>query len=40
VWTINLIRTDNPDWRDLAEEWYRSMSKQEIDNWLERTAEK
>src|SRR5690349_16684214 len=22
VWKINLIRTDNPDWKDLAADWY------------------
>jgi putative endonuclease len=22
VWKINLIRTDNPDWLDLAADWY------------------
>jgi hypothetical protein len=22
AWKINLIRTDNPDWKDLATDWY------------------
>jgi len=22
TWKINLIRTNNPDWKDLAAEWY------------------
>ena len=26
-WKINLIRTDNPDWKDLAANWYPGCSK-------------
>jgi putative endonuclease len=27
TWKINLIRTDNPDWNDLAANWYSEMPK-------------
>ena len=39
VWKINLIRTDNPDWKDLADSWYpKQMTKDEIENWVARTS--
>lgn len=39
VWKINLIRTDNPDWNDLAAHWYpKAMTAAEIDNWLAKIA--
>jgi putative endonuclease len=39
VWKINLIRTDNPDWNDLAADWYPKMPTQkEIENWVARTS--
>jgi putative endonuclease len=39
TWKINLIRTDNPDWNDLASDWYPlTMTKLDIDRWLARTA--
>jgi putative endonuclease len=35
VWKVNLIRTGNPDWKDLAEDWYpRQMTSEEIEAWL------
>jgi len=38
VWKINLIRTDNPDWCDLAADWYPAMpTSVETENWLTRT---
>jgi putative endonuclease len=36
VWKINLIRTDNPDWKDLAVDWHSEMSAQDIENWITR----
>ena len=37
VWKINLIRTDNPDWRDLAEGWYPKMpTPEDIEKWAAR----
>lgn len=39
VWKVNLIRTDNPDWADLAADWYpTTMTQAEIDGWLARIA--
>lgn len=38
AWKINLIRTDNPDWKDLAVTWYPKMpTPEEIEIWLART---
>ena len=32
---ITLIRTNNPDWKDLAEDWYpKLMTPAEIETWL------
>ncbi len=40
VWKINLIRTDNPDWADLAASWYPStMTQADIDLWLARISD-
>jgi putative endonuclease len=39
AWKINLIRTDNPDWNDLATDWYPAMpTTQEIEKWVARTS--
>ena len=39
VWKINLIRTGNPDWADLAASWYpETLTAAEIDSWLSRIA--
>jgi len=39
TWKITLIRTNNPDWNDLAAEWYpKAMSAAEIDAWLAKIA--
>jgi putative endonuclease len=39
AWKINLIRTDNPDWYDLAAEWYPAApTAAEIENWVARTS--
>ncbi|HEY0299861.1 MAG TPA: hypothetical protein VGC36_00900 [Rhizomicrobium sp.] len=39
VWKINLIRTDNPDWKDLAADWYPKMpTPEQIENWVARTS--
>jgi len=39
AWKISLIRTDNPDWKDLAAEWYpQAMTTAEVDAWLARIA--
>jgi putative endonuclease len=39
AWKINLIRTDNPDWNDLAADWYPAMpTAEEIENWITRTS--
>ena len=39
TWKINLIRTSNPDWNDLAAEWYpKAMSAAEVDAWLAKIA--
>jgi putative endonuclease len=39
AWKINLIRTDNPDWKDLAADWYPKMpTPEQIENWVARTS--
>ena len=39
VWKITLIRTSNPDWNDLAGDWYpKLMTPNEIKNWVARTS--
>lgn len=39
AWKINLIRTDNPDWNDLAANWYPDlMTPEEIERWVARTS--
>ncbi len=39
VWKINLIRTGNPDWVDLAATWYPSiMTQADIDHWPARIS--
>jgi putative endonuclease len=38
-WEINLVRTDNPDWIDLAADWYTRMSAEEITAWLADVAQ-
>jgi putative endonuclease len=39
AWKINLTRTDNPDWKDLAEGWYSEIpTVKEIENWVARTS--
>jgi putative endonuclease len=38
AWKITLIRTDNPDWIDLATRWRRTMTAAEIDAWLAKIA--
>jgi putative endonuclease len=39
AWKINLIRTDNPDWRDLAADWYpKVLTAAEIEQWLTRAT--
>ena len=39
TWKINLIRTGNPDWDDLAADWYPSdLTPEEIENWVTRIA--
>ena len=36
-WKINLIRTDNPDWNDLAAAWYPELlTPEEIEKWVAR----
>jgi putative endonuclease len=36
---ITLLRTNNPDWRDLAADWYpKMMTAEEIENWIARTT--
>lgn len=40
AWKITLIRTGNPDWKDLAAQWYpNAMSAAEIDAWLAKIAD-
>jgi putative endonuclease len=40
VWKINLFRTDNPDWNDLAARWYpKRMTAADLDKWLVGIAE-
>ena len=36
VWKINLVRTDNPDWKDLAADWHSGMNALDIENWITR----
>jgi putative endonuclease len=39
AWKINLIRTDNPDWLDLATNWYpERLTPAEVENWVARTS--
>ncbi len=39
AWKINLIRTENPDWNDLAADWYPKMpAAKDIENWIARTS--
>ncbi len=39
AWKINLIRTENPDWKDLAADWYPKMpTPAEVQNWVARTS--
>jgi putative endonuclease len=38
AWKINLIRTDNPDWLDLAGDWYARMGSEDIDRCLSEIA--
>jgi putative endonuclease len=41
VWKVNLIRTDNPDWKDLAEDWYpNQMTSEQVEAWLAGIANK
>ena len=40
AWKINLIRTDNPDWKDLAADWYPpDLTPERIENWVARIAQ-
>jgi putative endonuclease len=40
AWKVNLIRTDNPDWADLATDWYPKMpTPMELENWVARTSQ-
>jgi putative endonuclease len=39
AWKINLIRTDNPDWNDLAADWYLKMpTAEDIEKRVARTS--
>ena len=39
-WKINLIRTDNPDWDDLAADWYPpDLTPELLENWVARIAQ-
>jgi putative endonuclease len=39
TWKITVIRTNSPDWNDLAADWYpKTMNAAEIDIWLARIA--
>src|SRR5439155_25241057 len=38
AWKVNLSRTDNPDWQELASDWYQTMTKEEIGQWLAEAA--
>jgi putative endonuclease len=39
AWKINLIRTGNPDWNDLAADWYPpELTPEDIENWVTRIA--
>ena len=41
AWKVNLIRTANPDWLDLAVDWYPSdLTPGDIENWITRIARK
>jgi putative endonuclease len=38
-WKVNLIRTANPDWIDLAADWYPAMATPtDIENWIARIS--
>jgi putative endonuclease len=40
AWKINLIRTDNPDWNDLAADWYpKQKTPEEIESWIARAGQ-
>jgi putative endonuclease len=40
AWKINLIRTDNPDWTDLAANWYPpDLTPDLIEKWVARIAQ-
>jgi putative endonuclease len=40
AWKINLIRTNNPDWEDLAADWYSPQpTPEEIEKWVARIAQ-
>jgi putative endonuclease len=40
AWKINLIRTDNPDWKDLAADWYPpDLTPELIEKWVARIAQ-
>jgi putative endonuclease len=40
AWKINLIRTGNPDWVDLAADWYPpDLTPVDIENWITRIAQ-
>jgi hypothetical protein len=39
AWKIILIRTDNPDWKDLAADWYPpDLTPELIEKWVARIA--
>ena len=39
AWKINLVRTDNPDWKDLAADWYPpDLTPADVENWVTRIA--
>jgi putative endonuclease len=39
TWKITLVRTDNPDWNDLAAQWYpKAMDAAELNAWLKTIA--
>jgi putative endonuclease len=41
TWKITLVRTDNPDWSDLAAQWCpKAMDASELDAWLTSIATK
>ena len=40
TWKVNLIRTNNPDWKDLAANWYPpEPTPEEIEKWVARIAQ-